>query len=86
VIVTNDRSGRMLSPQTSSSSRHAPDDHMLTVTVRDYGRFLSPSLHRLDRGRGTALMRDLTIDFTRDSTSQGTTVRFRLPLADRAST
>jgi PAS domain S-box-containing protein len=61
-------------------------DHTLTVTVRDYGRFLSPSLHRLDRGRGTALMRDLTIDFTRDSTPQGTTVRFRLPLADRAST
>jgi anti-sigma regulatory factor (Ser/Thr protein kinase) len=61
-------------------------DHMLTVTVRDYGRFLSPSPHRLERGRGTALMRDLTIDFTRDSTPQGTTVRFRLPLADRAST
>ena len=29
-------------------------------------------------------MRDLTIDFSRDSTPTGTTVRFRLPVADRA--
>jgi PAS domain S-box-containing protein len=61
-------------------------DHMLKVTVRDYGRFLSPSPQSVDRGRGTALMRDLTIDFTRDSTPTGTTVRFRLPVVDREPT
>ena len=59
-------------------------DRGLTVTVRDYGRFLSPSLPSTNRGRGTALMRDLTIDFSRDSTPTGTTVRFRLPVVDRA--
>ena len=59
-------------------------DRGLTVTVRDYGRFLAPARRSRDRGRGTALMRDLTIDFSRDSTPTGTTVRFRLPLAHRA--
>ena len=59
---------------------------MLTVTVRDHGRFLTPSPPGVDRGRGTALMRDLTLDFSRDSTSTGTTVRFWLPIADRGST
>jgi PAS domain S-box-containing protein len=56
-------------------------DHMLTVTVRDTGNFVGPSPDP-DRGRGTALMRDLTTDFSRDSTPTGTTVRFRLPTAD----
>ena len=55
-------------------------DRVLTVTVRDHGRFLSPSTEIVDRGRGTALMRDLTVGFTRDSTPTGTTVRFRLPV------
>ncbi len=58
-------------------------DHMLTVTVRDYGFFVPPSLQNLERGRGTALMRGLTLDFSRESTPAGTTVRFRLPLLDR---
>ncbi|HEY4348746.1 MAG TPA: PAS domain S-box protein [Gaiellaceae bacterium] len=61
-------------------------DRGLTITVRDYGRFLDPSPQNPDRGRGTALMRDLTLDFSRDSTPIGTTVRFRLPLTDQAST
>jgi hypothetical protein len=30
-------------------------------------------------------MRELTVDFTRDSTPSGTTVSFRLPIADRPS-
>jgi anti-sigma regulatory factor (Ser/Thr protein kinase) len=60
-------------------------DRMLTVTVRDSGRFLFPSQPSPDRGRGTALMRDLTIDFSRDSTPTGTTVRFRVPVRDGAS-
>jgi anti-sigma regulatory factor (Ser/Thr protein kinase) len=56
----------------------------LSVTVRDYGRFLPRSQRNGDRGRGTALMRNLTLDFSRDSTPAGTTVRFRLPVADGA--
>lgn len=58
-------------------------DRMVTVTVRDYGSFLTPRPSD-DRGRGTDIMRGLTVDFTRDSTEAGTTVRFRLPMADRA--
>ncbi len=54
-------------------------DRVLEVTVRDYGCFRSPSPHTRDGGRGTAIMRDLTIDFSRDSTPTGTTIRFRLP-------
>jgi PAS domain S-box-containing protein len=57
-------------------------DHLLEVTVRDEGRFHSRAEPALDRGRGTGMMRELTTDFRRDSTSEGTTVRFRLPTAD----
>ena len=60
-------------------------DRVLDVTVRDYGRFRPPAEHNLDRGLGTALMRDLTCDFRRDSTPTGTTVRFRLPIVDSDS-
>jgi anti-sigma regulatory factor (Ser/Thr protein kinase) len=59
-------------------------DRMLTVTVRDYGRFLPPSEPCTDRGRGTEIMRGLTLDFSRESIEAGTTVRFRLPMVDRA--
>jgi PAS domain S-box-containing protein len=59
-------------------------DRMFTVTVRDHGRFLSSGQASPDRGRGTALMRDIGIEFSRNSTSTGTTVRFRLPVVDRA--
>src|SRR4029077_16376044 len=59
-------------------------DLTFSVTVRDFGRVRAPSERTPDRGRGTALMRDLTIDFSRDSTPTGTTVRFRLPVVDRA--
>ena len=58
-------------------------DRKFAVTVRDFGRFRSPSARNPDRGRGTTLMRELTIDFSRDSTPTGTTVRFRLPVIDR---
>jgi PAS domain S-box-containing protein len=58
-------------------------DRKFAVTVRDFGRFRSPSERNPDRGRGTTLMRELTIDFSRDSTPTGTTVRFRLPVIDR---
>jgi PAS domain S-box-containing protein len=61
------------------------EENMLAVTVRDHGRFLARSKPVANRGRGTALMRELTVDFTRDSTPSGTTVSFRLPIADRPS-
>jgi PAS domain S-box-containing protein len=57
-------------------------DRVLDVTVRDDGRFRPPAQHDLDRGRGTTLMRDLTRNFSRESTLAGTTVRF---MVDRAS-
>jgi PAS domain S-box-containing protein len=60
-------------------------DRSLAVTVRDYGRFLSQSERNPDRGLGTELMRSLTIDFSRDASPAGTTVRFRLPLIDRTT-
>ncbi len=60
-------------------------ENMLTVTIRDHGRFLTRSKPVADRGRGTALMRELTVGFSRESTSAGTTVRFRLPIAERPS-
>lgn len=56
-------------------------DAMLIATVRDYGRLRRPPSERhADRGRGTQLIRDLTLDFSRNSTTNGTTVRFRLPM------
>jgi anti-sigma regulatory factor (Ser/Thr protein kinase) len=58
-------------------------DRGLAVTVRDYGRFAASAPPTLDRGRGTGLMRKLTLDFSRESTPTGTTVRFRLPMVDR---
>lgn len=57
-------------------------DGTLRVTVRDYGSFRPVSQSDPDRGRGTSLMRDLTIDFDRSSTQDGTTVRFRLSIED----
>jgi PAS domain S-box-containing protein len=52
-------------------------DHEFLVEVRDFGRF-QPSGSREDRGRGTGIMRQLTADFSRESTSSGTVVRFRV--------
>jgi PAS domain S-box-containing protein len=56
---------------------------MLDVAVRDAGRFRSPS-DVPDRGRGTSIMRELTTGFSRESAGAGTTIRFRLPVADPA--
>jgi anti-sigma regulatory factor (Ser/Thr protein kinase) len=51
----------------------------LEVAVRDFGRFrFGPNAE--ERGRGSAIIRGLTTDFTRESTGEGTTVRFRLPV------
>ena len=47
------------------------------VEIRDSGSF-QPSVARRDRGRGTEIMRRLTADFSRESTSTGTVVRFRV--------
>ena len=47
------------------------------VEVRDSGSF-QPSAARGDRGRGTEIMQRLTADFSRESTSAGTVVRFRV--------
>jgi PAS domain S-box-containing protein len=53
------------------------DSGGVLVEVRDFGRFrrVTPSD---DRGRGTTIMRALTTDFSRESTSSGTVVRFRV--------
>jgi anti-sigma regulatory factor (Ser/Thr protein kinase) len=55
-------------------------DGALFVRVRDSGRFRQSSEPRPDRGRGTEIMRRLSVDFSRDSTPQGTLVRFRVPV------
>jgi anti-sigma regulatory factor (Ser/Thr protein kinase) len=47
------------------------------VEIRDSGSF-QPAVEREDRGRGTEIMRRLTADFSRESTSTGTVVRFRV--------
>jgi anti-sigma regulatory factor (Ser/Thr protein kinase) len=47
------------------------------VEVRDSGSF-QPSIAPGDRGRGTEIMRRLTTDFSRELTSHGTVVRFRV--------
>jgi two-component sensor histidine kinase len=52
----------------------------LLVVVRDSGRW-SSSIPKRDRGRGTEIMRGLAADFSRESTTTGTTVRFRIPVA-----
>ena len=57
-------------------------DRTFSVTVRDFGHYRSVAQSSSDRGRGTGLMRELTIDFSRESTPTGTTVRFRLPVID----
>ena len=63
------------------------DDRSLSVHVRDFGGFTSPEGpfgHASDRGRGTMIMRALTSDFFRASTTNGTAVRFRLPMHEMA--
>jgi anti-sigma regulatory factor (Ser/Thr protein kinase) len=57
-------------------------DRMLEATVQDFGRFRPPAKQDPDRGHGTRIIGELTADFSSDSTSTGTTVRFRLPVAD----
>lgn len=55
-------------------------DHNLNVTVRDHGRFGPTSESPTDRGRGTSIMENLTVDFTRHADPNGTTVRFQVPV------
>ncbi len=57
------------------------DDRSLSVVIRDFGRFAS-SRSAPGRGRGTTIMRAVTSDFLRASTTNGTAVRFRLPLTE----
>jgi PAS domain S-box-containing protein len=54
------------------------DSGGFVVEVRDSGRFRAASASSTDRGRGTPIMRSLTTDFSRESTSAGTVVRFRV--------
>ena len=54
------------------------DSGGFVVEVRDFGRFRAASASAIDRGRGTSIMRSLTSDFSRESTSTGTVVRFRV--------
>lgn len=60
------------------------EDRSLSVLVRDFGRFAS-SRGAPGRGRGTMIMRAVTSDFFRASTTNGTAVRFRLPMNETAS-
>ena len=60
-------------------------ENSLTVIVKDFGCFRSPGTGEPDRGRGSAIMRELTTDFRRDSTSSGTIVRFRMPAVGPAT-
>jgi PAS domain S-box-containing protein len=53
------------------------DSRGFLVEVRDFGVFRTPAASG-DRGRGTEIMRRLTVDFRRESTSAGTVVRFRV--------
>ena len=59
------------------------EDRSLGVLIRDFGRFAS-SRSAPGRGRGTTIMRAVTSDFLRASTTNGTAVRFRLPLTEGA--
>jgi PAS domain S-box-containing protein len=56
------------------------EGRVLDVTVQDFGRFRTPRSSSPDRGRGSAIMQELTTGFRRDSTPAGTTVRFRVPM------
>jgi PAS domain S-box-containing protein len=56
-------------------------ERKLMVTVRDYGRFIRTTGSPTNRGRGTAIMENLTLGFSRDSGPYGTTVRFHLDVA-----
>jgi anti-sigma regulatory factor (Ser/Thr protein kinase) len=47
------------------------------VEVRDFGNFQQSGSADV-RGRGTGIMRQLTEDFSRESTPAGTVVRFRV--------
>ncbi len=59
----------------------APDGD-IDVVVRDFGSFRPASAgSEEDRGRGTDIMRNLTVAFTRETDATGTTVRFRLATA-----
>ena len=53
------------------------DNGGVRVEVRDFGRFRSVA-NSGDRGRGTIIMQALTTDFSRESTSSGTVVRFHV--------
>jgi hypothetical protein len=57
---------------------HEADGSYL-ATVQDFGRWRHPSGPSRDRGRGLAIIRDLTHGFERRSTGDGTIVTFRLP-------
>jgi PAS domain S-box-containing protein len=56
----------------------------LTITVRDYGRFIAAPGPPTSRGRGTAIMEGVTVGFNRDSNADGTTVCFQVPVVDVA--
>jgi PAS domain S-box-containing protein len=55
-------------------------ERRLTITVRDFGRFLPPPGSATSRGRGTAIMQGVTVGFSRDSNPDGTTVCFQVPV------
>jgi PAS domain S-box-containing protein len=71
--------GRDLGDVTVEILEHL--DRSLSVLVRDFGGFTATE-GAPDRGRGTTIMRALTSEFYRASTTNGTAVRFRLPVKE----
>ena len=66
-----------MAPSDVRVEMQAAGNGEVLVEVRDFGRFRSMT-SSADRGRGTTIMRELTTDFRRESTSAGTVVRFRV--------
>ena len=57
----------------------ADHGYYLTACVRDLGTWQIPNRHNIHRGRGTHIMKSLSMRFTRESGPQGTTVTMTLP-------
>jgi PAS domain S-box-containing protein len=55
----------------------------LDIEVTDVGAWRRPGPHMDGRGRGTLIMRELSVDFRRIAGPAGTTVMMRLPLETR---
>ena len=62
----------------------ADHGYYLTACVRDLGTWQVPNRHNTHRGRGTHIMKSLSVRYTRESGPQGTTVTMTLPTVRRS--